>query len=217
MHQETQGPNWFDEDIYETKSLHFKSVLGDPHPTLIAALIGWDLGGPVDLWIYPNHNSGTIFTTMQLVIPGDKSRDQNQLGMYELAAATRHQPQPHTDNSTQENTGEQTPFDNMVLEIRTLLTGAARYSGECPIEPLETAEVEADEPGVENTCLIFDTLIGRVAGLELSGEPYGVILVMKVHPSELQYARQNGTPALIGKLKDTGVYPFSDLDRESVV
>ena len=209
--------NWHDEKIYSTKQTQFQSVLGEPLPNMIAALIGWDLGGPVDLWIYPNFNSGTIFTTMQLAVPGNNSQLRNQLGMYELAAATRHQPDSHTEGEPPQDTSTQSPYANMMLEIRRLLTMGARYSQSCAFEPFDHAEVEPENIGEPNTCIIFDSLIGPDNGLKLLGEPYGVLLIVKVHKVELEYAQANGGPALIDKLKSAGAYPFSDLDRNPVV
>tara|TARA_A100001391_G_scaffold203576_2_gene196367 strand:+ start:388 stop:1056 length:669 start_codon:yes stop_codon:yes gene_type:complete len=211
------GPNWYDEDIYDLKSLHFKSVLGEPHQTMLGALLGWDVGGPVDLWIYLNHIDATVFTTMQLVVPGSKEQKHNTLGMYELAAATRHFPNPVDEGNPPKERTNDTPYDKASLEIRSMLTMMARYSGMRALNPNETAEIPSDDPGEEATYMIFDTLIGNEHHLELSGEPYGILLVTRVFKSEIDYARKNGTQLLIEKLKAANVYPLSDLDREPVI
>lgn len=212
---EPVGPQWYDESIYQDKMRLFERELGPGHQTMIAALIGWDLGGPVDLWIFPNHNSGTIFTTMQMVMPGPTSQQKNKLGKYELAAATRHKPDPPMPKGAGLSESESS-YEAMSLEIRTLLSGAARYSEHIALQPLETAEVQGDSPNDPNTCLIFDTLLGPEARMSIDNEGFSVLLIIRVHPSELDHAREHGTQSLIDELKAAGAYPFSDLDRVPV-
>ena len=40
---------------------------------------------------------------------------------------------------------------------------------------------------------------------------------MEVHRDEMEFAMNNGTAELIEKLKEAGYYPYSDLDRKSVI
>jgi hypothetical protein len=40
---------------------------------------------------------------------------------------------------------------------------------------------------------------------------------MEVHRDEMDFAMANGTGKLIEKLKEKGYYPYSDLNRESVI
>ncbi len=205
--------HWSDTSVYENKVKMFEQLLGPSHTTVITALTGWELGGPVDLWVFPNHIEGTIFSTMQLVFPGNKEQVSNSLGKFELAAATRYKPSSTPQAPAEGDELNPNSYEFQSVEIRSILSGAARYSCMTRIEPGETAEVEPETPGEPNTCLMFDTLFqsNQTNGL------CGSLLVIKVHPSELDYARENGSDALFSLLKDAGVYPFSDLDRKAIV
>lgn len=44
-----------------------------------------------------------------------------------------------------------------------------------------------------------------------------LMAAVRIHRSELDYARENGTEALFAKLIEHGHYPYADLDREPVV
>ena len=51
---------------------------------------------------------------------------------------------------------------------------------------------------------------------QVEGKKYGLLLCTQVFPSELEYAQANGVDALIARLKEANVYPYSDVDREPV-
>ena len=52
---------------------------------------------------------------------------------------------------------------------------------------------------------------------KIGNNKHGLLLIMEVHRNEMEYAMKNGTGKLIEKLKGKGYYPYSDLDRESVI
>jgi hypothetical protein len=45
----------------------------------------------------------------------------------------------------------------------------------------------------------------------------GIMLVMEVFRSEMDFARENGSGELFKMLKQARHYPYSDLDREPVI
>jgi hypothetical protein len=44
-----------------------------------------------------------------------------------------------------------------------------------------------------------------------------LLLCLEVFRSEMEFARENGAEQLLGKLKDAGYYPYSDLNRKPFV
>lgn len=212
------GPAWFDEELYKAKLAAFEGRLGKSANEVIAAIIGWGMGGPVDLWIFPEHAKGTFFTTMQLAVPGErKGQRKNSMGSFELAAATRYQidksPQPAEGQQKQEE--DFTAYERAMFDIRTMLSNIAYYSYDAVLEPNETGELPAENE--EDTIyLVMDALIGATDPVQVNGEDIGVLMCIRVHESELEFARQSGTTKLIQRLKEAGHYPYSDLDREPV-
>jgi hypothetical protein len=66
---------------------------------------------------------------------------------------------------------------------------------------------------VGGKCLIFDAY-----NVEHNAfEDFGVMLVMEVFRSEMEFARANGGEELLDRLKAFGHYPYSDMNREPVV
>jgi hypothetical protein len=50
-----------------------------------------------------------------------------------------------------------------------------------------------------------------------AGREHGLMLAMFIHAAELAYCREHGHKALVGLLREAGVYPVSDHRRASVV
>ena len=69
-------------------------------------------------------------------------------------------------------------------------------------------------PAVGGRCLIFDGYPSYPAG-----EPaeFGLLAVIEVFRSEMDYARKHGGAKLLKRLRAEGHYPYSDMDREPVV
>jgi hypothetical protein len=64
---------------------------------------------------------------------------------------------------------------------------------------------------VGGKCLIFDAY-----GLDGEHKDFGLLVVIEVHRSEMEYAREYGGKKLLDKLKIAGYYPYSDLERPAV-
>ena len=64
---------------------------------------------------------------------------------------------------------------------------------------------------VGGKCLIFDAY-----GLRGRERSFGVLAIIEIHRSEMDFARSAGGAELIKRLKAAGHYPYSDLDREPV-
>tara|TARA_R110000782_G_scaffold53205_7_gene113435 strand:- start:12471 stop:13109 length:639 start_codon:yes stop_codon:yes gene_type:complete len=199
------GGDWSDEGYYNAKRALLTRHLGEPDESVLAAIIGWPVGGPVDLWLFPS-DSGTVFTTMQLVGPGRTEQKRSSLGKYELAAATARR--KGIDGDLDEAAS---PWLDRAMSVRSMLTAIGHYSSMGRLEPMQTAEIPGEE---KNTCVVFDRAIGNET---LAGEPFGLLWCIAVHPEELAFARSAGTEALIARLKQAGVYPTSDIDRDPVV
>ena len=67
---------------------------------------------------------------------------------------------------------------------------------------------------VGGKCLIFD---GYSPYSDDVVADFGLLAIIEIHRSEMEYARSSGGAALIERIKKKGYYPYSDLDREPVV
>ncbi len=192
--------------FFEEKNKVMPTVLGEQVPSVGHAIVGFDVGGQVDMYYYIPKEGGTLFATQELIRPTGEKSIRNEKGYYELVALTK---EAYQDVKIGEG-----PFGEIERRMCGIFTGVARFSYQAKLEPLETCEFPVE--GEESRCLIFDSYEGH-SDFKIDGESYGLLLVIEVFREEMEYARTKGTRKLIELLKEKGHYPFSDLNREAVV
>jgi len=193
---------------YELKMAGLEAVLGKSHNMVGHAIIPFDIGGSVDMYYFPNGIKGTGFATMELIQPDGSGSIPNRLGTYELVAFTKL--------DYVQDTSATNPFNQIERKICGLFTGIGNYSFQAKLEPLETCEFPQGD-GEPNLCLIFDEYKPDNKEFNIGTKKHGLLLIMEVFKDEMIYAMNNGTGKLIEKLKEKGHYPYSDLDRKSVI
>ena len=194
------------QEWYDRKSELMVGVLGEEHNMVMHAMFPFALGGGLDLYYFPNGIQGTGVATKELSeIPGEGSSN-DVFDVYELVMFTR---QPISLDDTQD---ESTPFGQVHQSINAILNSIASYSSQATLNPNETCEFPEDFDTIGGKRLIFDAY-----GTEEEHSEFGLLVVIEIHRSEMEYARKYGGGNLIQKLKKSGVYPYSDMDRPAVV
>jgi len=192
---------------YEHKSLLMESMLGEEHGMVMHAIIPYAIGGGLDLYYYPNRIPGTGIATKELSeAPGEGSSNK-VFGCYELVMFTKQAIDLDKAHD------EESAFGRMHRKINPILELIARYSAEATLNPNETCEFPAEMESVGGRCLIFDAYGVRSDEMV---ENFGMLAVIEVFRSEMEFARENGGAELLARLKEAGHYPYSDLDREAV-
>jgi len=192
----------------EKKSEYMESVLGKEHDMVMHAIIPYAVGGGLDLYYYPHGIPGTGVGTKELIACGGDGPSNDVYPCYELVMFTRYA--LNLDDAKSEDT----EFGIAHSNINSVLNCIARYSSEATLNPNETCEFPSDMEVVGGKCLIFDRYSSSD---DASPHGMGLMLIMEIHRSEMEYAMENGGGNLIVMLKDKGYYPYSDLDREPVV
>ena len=192
---------------YDRKSRLMEASLGQEHDMVMHALIPYAIGGALDLYYYPHGLPGTAIATKELSDLEHEGVSNDVCGSYELVMFTRH---PLDLEAAKD---ESTPFGRAHANINAILNLIARYSAEAKLNPNETCEFPADMEQVGGKCLIFD---GYAAHADENGERFGLLAIIEIFRSEMEFARKRGGAKLIGKLKSRGHYPYSDLDRKPV-
>lgn len=197
---EQRAQAWYDE-----KSAQMVEVLGEEHDMVMHAMIPYAVGGGLDLYYFPNGISGTAIATKELCEwPGEGSSN-DVFETYELVMFTRHA--LSLDDAHQPST----PFGHAHQSINAILNCIARYSAEATLNPNETCEFPADMKTIGGKCLIFDGY-----GWDGALAEFGLLAVIEIHRSEMEYARSHGGRKLLARLKQAGYYPYSDTDRPAV-
>jgi hypothetical protein len=192
---------------YDRKSSLMEASLGKQYDMVSHAIMPFCVGGALDLYYFAEGLPGTAIATKELCeLPNDGSKN-DAFDCYELVMFTRHL--LNLDHSDDKNTA----FGNVHSVISSILNCIARYSADATLNPNETCEFPEDMEQVGGRCLIFDGYASHTD--EMAGE-FGLLAIIEVFPSEMKFARKKGGAKLIQLLKDRGIYPYSDLDREAV-
>lgn len=192
----------------KNRDVYMEECLGKEHDHVLHAIIPFSIGGGLDIYVYPNGIEGTGIATKELSEAPGKGPSNKLFQNYELVMYTRN-PLDVDMESEQE-----TPFGLALRNCQGILNLIARYAFEAKLNPGETCEFPKDMEDVGGKCLVFD----RYADFEdAQFGKFGMLLILEVHRSEMDFARKNGGEALISLLKEKGFYPYSDMDREPVV
>lgn len=192
-------------DWYDRKSALMVETLGEEHDMVMHALIPYAVGGGLDLYYFPNGIAGTAIATKELSeMPGEGSSN-DVFDTYELVMFTRH------PISLDDAHDESTAFGRAHRSINAILNCIAPYSAEATLNPYETCEFPQEMETVGGKCLIFDAY-----GLDDKLAEFGLLAIIEIHRSEMEYAWEHGGRALIAKLKEADHYPYSDMERPAV-
>jgi hypothetical protein len=192
----------------EDKSKLMEQILGREHDMVMHAIIPYAIGGGLDLYYYPNGIPGTAIATKELSEAPCEGSSNRVFACYELAMFTRH---PLNLDQAKD---ELTPFGRAHSNINSILNYIARYSASATLNPNETCEFPAEMELVGGKCLIFDAYGDPPTGD--ARRAFGILGIIEVHRSEMEFARSAGGAELISRLKAAGHYPYSDLEREPV-
>lgn len=206
------GPKEFTQEEsdkdYELKSAGLERVLGKMHTMVGHAIIPFSIGGAVDMYYFCEGIKGTGFATMELLNPDGIGPVPGKIGTYELVTFTK---EPYNDN-----TENPTAFNKIERRMCGLMTTIGAYSFQAKLQPMETVEVPAgkDEP---NRCVILDEYKPNGTAFTIGDRTHGLLLVIEVFREEMEFARAMGSATILNKLKENGHYPYSDLNRDSVL
>ena len=170
-----------------------KEILGKPHETVLHAVVpfdfGWDAGGAADVYIYKNHIDGVVYITGDLI---GQEQQISDAGNYELMICHR----------TDTHWGPD------------LISNLAFYTLDASLKSGETMDLGGNFVLEDSkiTALIFD----KYFGFQVDNINYGLMLLMGITRDELDWKNKNGGTALIEKLKEQKVYPFTDINRKSI-
>ena len=180
-------------DLYDVRTQALEKALGPMHDMVIHAVIpffaGFDMGGRADVYIFKQHLDGVVYVTGDLL--GEKQK-QSDAGNYELMIC----------HKTDSDWGPR------------LISALAYYTLDEPINSGETMDIgDAAGPDTEITAFLFN----KYTELDFMGKKAGLMLCVGITPQELEYSQKHGGKQLIEALVRSGVYPFTDLKRTSVV
>jgi hypothetical protein len=191
-----------------------ESILGQEYEKVMHAIIPFFAGGALDLYYYPSYCDGTAIATKELTDYKFNKPKNDVYDAYELVMITRHK-------INLDSTKEARPVENTFAYdhkyINGILNSIARYSTEAKLNPRDTIEFPDDTEVIGGKCLILDALSEPLRNNGTRKRNFGLMLLMEIHRDEMEYAMQQNGEELIERLKEKGVYPYTGIDRPSVL
>jgi hypothetical protein len=202
-------------EFEEAKTKALEKILGPMENHVGHAVIPFFVGGGLDLYYFcSSYVPGTVIASMELINSDGSGPKRNRLGAFELVMCTRHrfQADPSTDSVSVRSRESQ---DDLIRNrIWVNMTTVARYVQTNKVQPGDTCEIP-DESG-DRRYIVFDEFDTRNVPFLIEGKRFGLLLCIEIRPSEMAFARKEGTPALFSRMKEIDAYPYSDLDRKPV-
>ncbi len=203
-----------EEIAYDAKSKFMQKNLGNEHNLVMHAIIPYHIGGSLDLYYFPNFMKGTAIATKELTNYKFKKPSNDWFDSYELVMCTKHK--IDLDSTKIENPKKNT-FSYDHKYINYIINAVGRYSSLAKLNPYETIEFPDDFGEISEKCLILDSLTEPFIDKNTKNKKFGLMLVMEIHRSEMEYAMKQNGKELIDLLKKENIYPFTGIDRKPII
>lgn len=169
------------------------SVLGPPADGVHHAVVPLSMGGGADVLMFENFVPGTAYVTCDLL---GADQPPNSLGAYELMVVFRER--------------------NDVL-VR-VLSRLAAYTLQTRLEPGHVMGL-GTELGVGSSirALLFQRADTNPSTFQAVGKQSGILLAIGLTADELKMCATGKSRAVVQRLRDAGVYPYTDPQRGSVL
>jgi len=187
--QDDEWTFWWDARIAAMESVLGKSCDTVGHGT-IPFHFGAKMGGTADIVYFHNHVDGVVSATSELI--GCDDQPANDQGNYELIICSREN----------DEWGQ-----NIIGQL-------AHYTLEFVLNPGETMDIGSATPDGSTIAALLFCDYGR---FRVRDRDAGLLLCLGLTSDELSQCRAGNRTHVESALKDAGVYPFTDLFRETVL
>jgi hypothetical protein len=178
---------------WDARVAALESVLGKCDGTVWYAPAPQHRQGFADVLRFRNYLDGVAYVTCDLV--GNSRQTPNKWGHYELMLCTRSE-------------NEWAPM---------LLSRLARYTHDATLHPGDTMDLGSGSPSDSTiAALLFARPDPPADGFTIMGTPANLILCVGITADEFAACKNFGSGVMLRILKEGGVYPFTDSQRESV-
>ncbi len=183
------------EELWNMRMQALEKLYGRPEEYVghapIPFFLGNSVGGATDIVYFDNHINGRLSVTADLI--GRKDQRKSKLGHYELAIVHRDKEEQWGPNA---------------------ISKLAYYTLEAILQPGETMDVGevAPEQSSIDAFMFFD--YGR---FQILNQDCGVLLCMGITKEEKEACFEGREDAVIRALKEKNIFPYTDIQRESVI
>jgi len=188
----TKGGNW--EEWWNARTEAMQVILGPMDDMVVHAVIpfdfGFEAGGLADVISFSGYLDGIVYATSELI--GRDAQIPNDLVNYELMICFRKR-------------DEWGP---------NLLSRLAYYTRDARLNPRETMELGSFSP--EGSTLA-GFLFYKFATFRVRDRNAGLLPCLGITQAEMEACMGGKTDHVIQRLKEAGIYPYTDFERPSVI
>lgn len=183
------------EEVWNARETALKKILGKPGRSVFHAMIPLAFGGTADVVPFPKYVPGMSYVTAEMTgqAVGQK---KNKLGNYELLICSR----------------KASP------DCAGLIATIARFTCEAKLQPGDTMDIDGAfgrKSAIKN--LLFWHPGNKPCQFKLFEARCGLLLCLGITAKEFSFARENGPQALVDLLIQSKVFPYTTVDRKSVM
>jgi hypothetical protein len=174
------------EEVWDARAEALSRVFGPGHDQVFHAPHPFVLGGQADVVAFFHHVPGAVYITAELT-----GKPNTCYADYELMICQRA-------------ASDWGP---------NIISRLAPYTGQAYIGAGETMDIDSATPADSLIkAFVFDTY----RTFTLFGHEFELRLCLGITKAELNFKMERGSDALLARLKDSGIYPYTDLDRKSI-
>jgi hypothetical protein len=188
MVNDNHDDDW--QQTWDERLIALEHEFGPSDDKIITAMPPLYLGGGADVLTFKEHTDGIAYVTAGLI--GDGGQEKTELGEYELVMCVRDE-------------NEWAP---------SLLSRLAPYTFDAAVNPGDTMDIATAMP---KNSTIAALLFVSYRKFKVSETDAGALLAMGITEAELTYCREHGCEDVLSKLKNTGIFPFTEPRRKSVI
>ncbi len=178
---------------WDARVTALEQALGKCDGTVYYAPAPMHRQGFADVLRFHNYVDGVAYVTCDLI--GNPRQVPNKWGHYELMICTRSE-------------SEWAP---------SFLSRLAQYTHEATLHPGDTMDVGSAGPnGSAMAALLFARPDQPADSFAVLGTPANLILCIGITAAEFSACKNFGSGVMLRMLKESEIYPFTDLQRESV-
>jgi hypothetical protein len=165
--------------------------LGPIDRDTIVAIIGFDMGGPLNFCTIGREGGRSSITYVSCELAVRDDQRPTEFGRYELLSSCDDE-----------------------RWVRSIISDIGRMSLDTEFGPGHSMDIG---PWVKPTDAVQGVVFEEACRCQIGGAPFGVLRVLGVTRHEMEYAQAWGTPALLKRLKAAAIYPCTLVNRPSVV
>lgn len=175
------------------------------------SIIPFMAGGGLDLYYYPQKH-GFAIATKELIDEFGKGPKNREFKSFELCMFS-----PVEFNL--DLAGDQETSMGMAHQrMKATLNALAVYASSASLNVNDTLEFPVDfDENLGGQCYLISALSKNGKSLWIDKQEFGLLVAINIHRSEMNYARENGALSLVAKLQESGLFPYSSLERQPVV